>query len=77
MIFLAKTSDGYDFIAQVVNVNLDTGFTFLDGPVKGSKGNILFNAGHVEIHERGDKIFISSGVEMTIPASFLDQVSEK
>lgn len=74
---LAKTSDGYDFIAQVVNVNLDTGFTFLDGPVKGSKGNILFNAGHVEIHERGEKIFISSGVEMTIPANFIDQVSEK
>ena len=73
---LAKTSDGYDFIAQVVNVNLDTGFAFLDGPVKGKKGDILFNAGHVEIHERGEKIFISSGVEMIIPASFLDSVSE-
>jgi len=69
---LAKTSDGYNFIAQVVNVNLDTGFTFLDGPVKGKKSGILFNAGHVEIHEGGKKIFISSGVEMIIPASFLE-----
>jgi len=70
---LAKTGNGYDFIAQVVNVNLDTGFTFLDGPVKGSKGDILFNAGHVEVHERGDKIFISSGVEMIIPSNFLNK----
>jgi len=69
---LAKTSDGYNFIAQVVNVNLDTGFTFLDGPVKGKKSGIFFNAGHVEIHEGGKRIFISSGVEMIIPASFLE-----
>ena len=74
---LAKTNDGYDFIAQVVNVNLDTGFTFLDGPVKGSKGDIVFTAGHVEIHGRGEKIFISSGVEMIIPASFLKALDEK
>jgi hypothetical protein len=74
---LAKTNDGYDFIAQVVNVNLDTGFTFLDGPVRGSKGDIFFTAGHVEIHERGEKIFISSGVEMIIPASFLKEVGEE
>tara|TARA_B100000767_G_C19719089_1_gene516401 strand:- start:404 stop:1018 length:615 start_codon:yes stop_codon:yes gene_type:complete len=74
---LAKTNDGYDFIAQVVNVNLDTGFTFLDGPVKGSKGDIVFTAGHVEIHGRGEKIFISSGVEMIIPASFLKAPDEK
>ncbi|MDG1664733.1 MAG: hypothetical protein P8H67_02975 [Hyphomicrobiales bacterium] len=73
---LAKTGNGYDFIAQVVNVNLDTGFTFLDGPVKGSKGDILFNAGHVEIHERGNKIFISSGVELIIPSSFLNKESK-
>lgn len=73
---LAKTGSGYDFIAQVVNVNLDTGFTFLDGPVKGSKGDILFNAGHVEIHERGDKIFISSGVELILPSSFLSKGSK-
>ena len=73
---LAKTGSGYNFIAQVVNVNLDTGFTFLDGPVKGSKGDILFNAGHVEIHERGDKIFISSGVELILPSSFLNKGSK-
>ena len=73
---LAKTGNGYDFIAQVVNVNLDTGFTFLDGPVKGSKGDILFNAGHVEIHERGNKIFISSGVELIIPSNFLNKESK-
>ena len=35
------------------------------------------HAGHVEIHERGEKIFISSGVEMTIPASFLEEVGEE
>ena len=40
--------------------------------MKGKKGGILFNAGHVEIHEGGKKIFISSGVEMIIPASFLE-----
>ena len=41
--------------------------------MKGSKGDILFNAGHVEVHERGDKIFISSGVEMIIPSNFLNK----
>ena len=71
---ISKTSDGYDFIAQVVNVNLETGFTFLDGPVQGRKGDIEFDAGHVEIHERGNKIYISSGVKLTIPASFMQQI---
>ena len=72
-----KTSDGYDFIAQVVNVNLETGFTFLDGPVQGRKGEIEFDAGNVEIHERGNKIFISSGVKLIIPSSFMKQISEE
>ena len=74
---VSKTSDGYDFIAQVVNVNLETGFTFLDGPVQGRKGEIEFDAGHVEIHERGNKIFISSGVKLIIPASFIKQINEE
>ena len=74
---VSKTSDGYDFIAQVVNVNLDTGFTFLNGPVQGRKGEIEFDAGHVEIHERGNKIFISSGVKLIIPASFIKQINEE
>ena len=74
---ISKTSDGYDFIAQVVNVNLETGFTFLDGPVQGRKGDIEFDAGHVEIHERGNKIYISSGVKLTIPASFMQQIKEE
>ena len=74
---VAKTSDGYDFIAQVVNVNLETGFTFLDGPVQGRKGEIEFDAGHVEIHERGNKIFISSGVKLIIPSSFMKQIGEE
>ena len=74
---VSKTSDGYDFIAQVVNVNLDTGFTFLDGPVQGRKGEIEFDAGNVEIHERGNKIFISSGVKLIIPSSFMKQISEE
>ena len=74
---VSKTSDGYDFIAQVVNVNLETGFTFLDGPVQGRKGDIEFDAGHVEIHERGNKIYISSGVKLTIPASFMQQIKKE
>lgn len=74
---ISKTSDGYDFIAQVVNVNLETGFTFLDGPVQGRKGDIEFDAGHVEIHERGNKIYISSGVKLTIPASFMQQIKKE
>lgn len=74
---VSKTSDGYDFIAQVVNVNLETGFTFLNGPVQGRKGEIEFDAGHVEIHERGNKIFISSGVKLLIPASFIKQINEE
>ena len=74
---VSKTSDGYDFIAQVVNVNLETGFTFLNGPVQGRKGEIEFDAGHVEIHERGNKIFICSGVKLIIPASFIKQINEE
>ena len=74
---ISKTSDGYDFIAQVVNVNLETGFTFLDGPVQGRKGDIEFDAGHVEIHDRGNKIYISSGVKLTIPASFMQQIKKE
>ena len=74
---VSKTSDGYDFIAQVVNVNLETGFTFLDGPVQGRKGEIEFDAGNVEIHERGNKIFISSGVKLIIPSSFMKQIEEE
>ena len=74
---VSKTSDGYDFIAQVVNVNLETGFTFLDGPVQGRKGEIEFDAGNVEIHERGNKIFISSGVKLIIPSSFMKQIGEE
>ena len=74
---ISKTSDGYDFIAQVVNVNLETGFTFLDGPVQGRKGDIEFDAGHVEIHERGNKIYISSGVKLIIPASFIQKIKKE
>ena len=74
---VSKTSDGYDFIAQVVNVNLETGFTFLDGPVQGRKGEIEFDAGHVEIHERGNKIFISSGIKLIVPASFIQKIGEE
>ena len=74
---VSKTSDGYDFIAQVVNVNLETGFTFLNGPVQGRKGEIEFDAGHVEIHERGNKIFISSGVKLNIPDSFIKKINEE
>lgn len=74
---VSKTSDGYDFIAQVVNVNLETGFTFLNGPVQGKKGEIEFDAGHVEIHERGNKIFISSGIKLIVPASFIQKIGEE
>ena len=74
---VSKTSDGYDFFAQVVNVNLETGFTFLNGPVQGKKGEIEFDAGHVEIHERGNKIFISSGIKLIVPASLIQKIGEE
>ena len=41
------------------------------------KSEIEFDAGHVEIHERGNKIFISSGVKLIIPASFIKQINEE
>ena len=61
-----KTFDGYSFVANSVSMNLDTSFIFIDGPVIGGKDNINFDAGKIEIHEKGSKIFFSSGIRLKI-----------
>ena len=61
-----KTFDGYSFIANSVSMNLDTSFIFIDGPVIGGKDNINFDAGKIEIHDKGSKIFFSSGIRLKI-----------
>ena len=66
IIFKGKTFDGYSFIANSVSMNLDTSFIFIDGPVIGGKDNINFDAGKIEIHDKGSKIFFSSGIRLKI-----------
>ena len=61
-----KTFDGYSFIANSVSMNLDTSFIFIDGPVIGGKDNINFDAGKIEVHDKGSKIFFSSGIKLKI-----------
>ena len=61
-----KTFDGYSFIANSVSMNLDTSFIFIDGPVIGGKDNINFDAVKIEIHDKGSKIFFSSGIRLKI-----------
>ena len=61
-----KTFDGYSFVANSVSMNLDTSFIFIDGPVIGGKDNINFDAGKIEVHDKGSKIFFSSGIRLKI-----------
>ena len=61
-----KTFDGYSFIANSVSMSLDTSFIFIDGPVIGSKENVNFDAGKIEVHDKGSKIFFSSGIRLKI-----------
>ncbi|MDC0247378.1 LPS export ABC transporter periplasmic protein LptC [OCS116 cluster bacterium] len=61
-----KTFDGYSFTANSVSMNLDTSFIFIDGPVIGGKDNINFDAGKIEVYDKGLKIFFSSGIKLKI-----------
>ena len=61
-----KTFDGYSFIANSVSMNLDTSFIFIEGPVIGGKENTNFEAGKIEVHDKGSKIFFSSGIRLKI-----------
>ena len=47
-------------------MNLDTSFIYIDGPVIGGKDNINFDAGKIEVHDKGSKIFFSSGIRLKI-----------
>ena len=47
-------------------MNLDTSFIFIDGPVIGGKDNIYFEAGKIEVHDKGSKIFFSSGIRLKL-----------
>ena len=61
-----KTFDGYSFTANSLSMNLDTSFIFIDGPVIGGKDNINFDAGKIEVYDKGSKIFFSSGIRLKI-----------
>jgi len=61
-----KTFDGYSFIANSVSMNLDTSFIFIDGPVSGGGENVNFEAGKIEVHDKGTKIFFSSGISLKV-----------
>ena len=61
-----KTFDGYSFTANSVSMNLDTSFILVDGPVIGGNNNVYFEAGKIEVHDKGAKIFFSSGVKLNL-----------
>jgi len=70
---LGKTFEGYSFSAVSANMNLDTNFTFFEGPIIGSNRGVLFEAGQMEIQEKGEKIFFSSGVKVKIQSELLEE----
>ena len=45
---------------------VDTSFIFMDGPGCGGKENVNFDAGKIEVHDKGSKIFFSSGIRLKI-----------
>lgn len=70
---VGKTFEGYSFSAVSANMNLDTNFTFFEGPIIGSNQGVTFEAGQMEIQEKGDKIFFSSGVKVKILSGLLEE----
>ena len=52
---------------------IDTNFTFFEGPIIGSNQGVVFEAGQMEIQEKGDKIFFSSGVKVKILSGLLEE----
>jgi len=63
---IGETFEGYSFNANSLSMDLDTSFIFVNGPINGGKENIVFETGKIEIHDKGDKIFFSSGVKFII-----------
>tara|TARA_B100000427_G_scaffold326739_1_gene335968 strand:+ start:1148 stop:1777 length:630 start_codon:yes stop_codon:yes gene_type:complete len=70
---VGKTFEGFSFSAVSANMNLDTNFTFFEGPIIGSNQGVTFEAGQMEIQEKGDKIFFSSGVKVKILSGLLEE----
>jgi len=68
-----ETFEGYIFSAVSANMNLDTNFTLFEGPVIGSNQGVAFEAGKMEIQEKGNKIFFSSGVKLKIVSGLLEE----
>ena len=68
-----ETFEGYIFSAVSANMNLDTNFTLFEGPVIGSNKGVAFEAGKMEIQEKGNKIFFSSGVKLKIVSGLLEE----
>ena len=63
---IGETFEGYSFNANSLSMDLDTSFIFVNGPINGGKEDIVFESGKIEIHDKGDKIFFSSGVKLII-----------
>ena len=63
---IGETFEGYSFNANSLSMDLDTSFIFVNGPINGGKENIVFETGKIEIHDKGDEIFFSSGVKLII-----------
>ena len=63
---IGETFEGYSFNANSLSMDLDTSFIFVNGPINGGKENIVFETGKIEIHDKGDRIFFSSGVKLII-----------
>ena len=70
---LGKTIEGFSFTANSVAMNLDTSFIFLEGPIRGNGEGVLFETGKIEIHDKGEKIFFSSGVKFNIAPSSMKE----
>ncbi len=68
-----ETIEDYSFSATSVSMNLDTSFIFLEGPIRGNGEGVLFETGKVEIHNKGKKIFFSSGVKFNISPSSIKE----
>ena len=67
-----ESFEGYEITANTINVNLSTSISLFEGKVKGQKGDLFFEAGKMEVEDKGDKISLSSGVFMSIPSKSIN-----
>tara|TARA_B100000378_G_C18014282_1_gene401867 strand:- start:260 stop:874 length:615 start_codon:yes stop_codon:yes gene_type:complete len=67
-----ESFEGYEITANTITVNLSTSISLFEGKVKGQKGDIFFEAGKMEVEDKGDKISLSSGVFMSIPSKSIN-----